>query len=191
MKYTQAHKDYLRDNQNQSRADLTVAFNKHFDTDISYDCIHSACKRFKFKSGRDSQFKPGHKTWNKDTKGLTSANKTSFKKGNRPLNWKPIGHIRTSRDGYIEIKTKEPNVFELKHRVIWLEHNGPLPNNSIITFIDGDATNCNIENLEMISRQEHVRRNKMKLSSYPPELQPTIKLIAKVQAGATKLKESA
>lgn len=189
MNYSQKQKDYLSDNQHLSRVDLTVAFNKHFGTNQTFAGIHSACKRYKFRSNRNTQFKPGHKSWNKGSKGLTGANKTSFKKGNRPKNWKPVGHQRITKDGYIEIKTQEPNRFELKHRVVWIECNGPLPDGMILTFIDGDKTNCLIENLEMVSRQEQVRRNKMKISSYPPELQKTVKLIAKVQAGASRLRE--
>lgn len=71
MNYTQQHKDFLRDNQHLTRLELTAAFNKEFGTEQSYSCIHSDCKRFKYKSGRNTQFKPGHKSWNKGSKGLT------------------------------------------------------------------------------------------------------------------------
>jgi len=190
MKYNQQHKDFLRDNQHLTRLELTTAFNKEFDTTQTYSCIHQACKRFKFRTNRNTKFKPGHKSWNAGSKGLTSANKTSFKKGQKPHNHKPVGHERITVDGYIEVKTSEPKTFELKHRLVWQHHNGKLPNDMIITFKDGDTTNCNIENLEAITRQEHVRRNKLKIKSYPQELQPTIKLIAKIQTKASKLKEA-
>ena len=52
---------------------------------------------------------------------------TRFKKGNIPGNHKPVGYERITKDGYIEVKTAEPNVFELKHRLIWAEHNGEIP----------------------------------------------------------------
>lgn len=58
---------------------------------------------------------------------LAKTKATRFKKGHVPKNHKPVGYERITRDGYIEVKTAEPNVFELKHRLVWIEHNGEIP----------------------------------------------------------------
>ena len=58
--------------------------------------------------------------------------KTQFPKRNVPQNWKPIGWERKTRDGYIEVKVRDEygekrvKNFELKHRLLWQQHNGPL-----------------------------------------------------------------
>lgn len=189
MKYLQEHREYLFNNQQMGRAELTEAFNTKFGVTQSFSSINSFCKKFGLKSERDTRFKPGNKSWNEGTKGLTGANLKSFKAGHRPHNWKPVGHQRIDKDGYIMVKVKEPNTFRLKHRYLWEKYNGPLEKGEILTFIDGDKANCVLSNLEKVTRQEQVRRNKMKINSYPSELQPTIKLIAKVQAGASKIKD--
>ena len=37
--------------------------------------------------------------------------------------------------------------WEYKHRVVWEKANGPIPNEHVILFLDGDESNCAIENL--------------------------------------------
>ena len=91
---------------------------------------------------------------------INKTKNTRFKKGNRPHNWKPVGSTRLDTDGYVMIKTKEPNVFELKHRVTWEKHNGPIPEGMLIQFKDGDRTNTDdINNLYIISRKEQMIEN--------------------------------
>lgn len=40
-------------------------------------------------------------------------------------------------------------------RIVWELFNGPIPEGMIITFLDFDTTNNNIENLVMMTRQTH------------------------------------
>ncbi|MEN3369982.1 MAG: hypothetical protein V7609_2125 [Verrucomicrobiota bacterium] len=40
----------------------------------------------------------------------------------------------------------------LLHRLVWIEHHGPIPDGHQIMFRDGDRTNCAIENLYCASR---------------------------------------
>ena len=89
---------------------------------------------------------------------------TRFRKGHIPKNHKPVGHERITRDGYIEVKTAEPNVFEPKHRLVWVEYNGEIPSGYNIQFKDGNRQNASIENLYMISRSEQL---KMKILCMP------------------------
>lgn len=44
------------------------------------------------------------------------------------------------------------------HRRIWIEARGPVPNGYTLMFKDGDRTNCRLENLECVSREEQQRR---------------------------------
>lgn len=92
---------------------------------------------------------------------------TRFKKGQDPHNTVPIGHERISRDGYLEVKIqhlkskgKNEN-FEAKHRLLWMEHFGPIPEGMNIEFLDGDKMNIVIENLVLRSRKENLLNNTM------------------------------
>lgn len=41
----------------------------------------------------------------------------------------------------------------LLHRIVWIEHNGPIPPDHQVMFRDRDRTNCAIENLYCASRE--------------------------------------
>ena len=60
--------------------------------------------------------------------------KTRFKKGNTPHNHKPVGYQRITQDGYIEVKTEEPNIFKLKHRLVWEKEFGEIPAGNKIQY---------------------------------------------------------
>ena len=107
---------------------------------------------------------------------LAKTKATRFKKGHIPKNHKPVGYERITRDGYIEVKTAEPNVFELKHRLVWIEHNGEIPPGYNIQFKDGNRQNVSIENLYMISRSEQLKKENSLYARYPEDVQYLIKL---------------
>lgn len=123
------------------------------------------------------QFKKGHVPFNKGVKGYTTTDErkmqnmksTQFKKGHLPKNHKPVGTERTTKDGYIERKTQDPNKWELLHRIVWREHNGEIPKGYNIQFKDGDRTNCNIENLYLISRRDQMT-TKNSIHAMPKEI---------------------
>lgn len=117
--------------------------------------------------GRKFHFKKGHTPGNKGKKQIeylspetiAKCRATCFQKGHRPKNHKPVGYERISVDGYIEVKVREPNVFKLKHRIVWEAHNGPIKRGENIQFRDGNSLNYNIENLYMITRNEQMKQN--------------------------------
>ncbi len=133
-------------------------------------------------AGHKTQFKKGHIPFNKNKKrseymseeSAEKCRKTQFKKGNIPHNHKPIGYERQTKDGYIEVKVEEPNVFKLKQRHIYEQKFGDIPDDYNVIFKDGNNRNFDIANLECISNAELMNRNT--IHQYPPELQQTIKL---------------
>jgi len=186
IKYSAEEIQWLELNKKLSISEYHKYFLKEFSRDdVKKMHLHALRKRKGWKTGRTGRFEKGHKPHpNARPKG---ANKTSFKKGRLPHNHKHVGHERINRDGYVEVKTAEPRTFELKHRLVWKEKNGSIPKGMIIWFIDGDRTNCKIENLELISRQEQVLRNKLKVRSADESIQPTLKLVAKIASRAHEL----
>lgn len=133
--------------------------------------------------GTNTRFKPGHSTYNKGqkmSKEVYEAVKVSmFKKGNEPHNMKYDGHERIcAKDGYVYIRITKGK-YVLKHRLVWEQHNGPIPKGHIIIFKDKNKLNLNIDNLQMVTLRENMLRNT--LTKYPKELQQLIKLNNKLK----------
>jgi hypothetical protein len=129
--------------------------------------------------GKNTRFKKGQHAWNKNTKGLTGRNKTSFKPGQMPNNYRPVGSIRTDKDGYWMIKVADPRKWELLHRNVWKKAHGPIPNGHAIIFKDGNKQNCALENLAIISREDNMLRNT--IHRYPEEIKSAIKTLTKLK----------
>ncbi len=174
-KYTDEHIEFLRNNiVGTSFKDLTNMFNMQFDMNLSKSAIVSLTNRHalhnkidaKFNTGWEpTQFKKGHNTWNKGKKGLTKANKTSFKKGDKPHNWVPLGTER-EKGGYIHVKIQEGKFqhnWRSKHVLIWEAHNGPIPRGHVVIFGDGNKQNFDINNLILVSRNQLKCLNQQKL----------------------------
>lgn len=146
--YSDAELSWIKVNQvGISRKDLAIKFNATFNRELSADNLGGLCKRRKWANGLDTIFTEGQESWNKGTKGLTSRNRTTFKKGRVPHNHKPIGHEYQNTQGYIMIKVAEPRKFELKQRHVWQLANGTIPARHVIRFLDNDRTNCSLDNL--------------------------------------------
>lgn len=101
---------------------------------------------------------------------------TMFKKGNSPVNHREVGSERINVDGYIETKVAEPNVWRLKHRIIWEQHNGAIPPGYNVQFKNHNTQDCRIENLYLISKAEQMRNENSLIAKYPKELQDVIRL---------------
>ncbi len=175
----------------QERNELTANFQKTFNSNITGKQICCYLKNHRIKSGRSGHFQKGKKSWNAGTKGLMKANSGSFKKGGGHIRSRPIGSERTNVDGYIEIKTGEPNIWEAKHRVLWQQHHPetPLKSTDLIRFIDGDKSNVVIGNLSLFNRSEHILATAYGYSDAAPEHKQSIKLIAQISSKSKQLQE--
>ena len=132
--------------------------------------------------GGPHRFKKGHVSHNKGVKMRPEVREkvelTFFKKGNKPHNTKWDGYERVNSYGYVEVRIAE-RVFIGKHRLIWEQHNGPIPDGHIVIFADGDKTNFAIENLVCVSRGDHAILNKHK--KYGPEIAQNALLLSKLR----------
>lgn len=179
--------------------ELTEMINKEFDKSFGYEQIKNYCCRKHYTNGVDFRFKAGSEAFNKGVKitewasaeSIAKMAKTQFKKGQQSINHRPLGSTRQTRDGYIEIKTKEPNGWELLHRVEWEKHNGKLGPNDVVRFLNGDKTNCNIDNLVLVSRAEHVEITRQGLMCEHVEVNKSAVVLAQLTvAGRRKHKRS-
>lgn len=185
-KYTQAHLEFLEKHcKSLTDKDLAALFNKTFNQNRTYKGIGAARKRYGIKSGRCGRFKPGNIPH--PNAGAKGPNKTSFKKGLTPHNYKPIGTERTTEDNLVQIKVADPNRWRSKHALIWEKHHGkPVPKGSIIRFADGNQRNFNPENLVLVTRAANALYNKRGYNKAPTEIKPTLMHVAKLDAVISK-----
>lgn len=74
-----------------------------------------------------------------------------------------IGEEKHNKSGYTLVKIKENGIggekYKLKQRIIYESHYGEIPDDSIITFLDGDKENFAISNLACIPKKYHLMIN--------------------------------
>lgn len=136
--------------------------------------------------GAAGRFSKGLVPWNKGLKGLPSSGRmatTQFKAGHRPENWLPIGSLRTTPDGYQQRKITDtgypPVDWQGVHILLWEEHHGPVPTNLCVCFKDGNKAHITLDNLELLTRAERMRRNT--IHRYPEELRSAFRAIGKLK----------
>ena len=190
-KYTDEMIEFLREvTPGKTYKEITELFNNKFNLEVTAEIIKSLLSRKKIHTGTGGcLYKKGSIPWNKGKKGYMGDNKTSFKKGNRPKNWKPIGSERII-DGYTIIKIADPRKWALKHRVVWEEHHKKkIPKGSVIIFADGDKTNLDVDNLICVTRNELKVLNKCSLIKNDAELTKTGLNIAKIRIKLAELRK--
>lgn len=134
----------------------------------------------------EKRFKPGLTPWNKGTHYVAGGRSAEqrFRPGNRSGRaaelHKPIGSERVSKDGYLERKINDDMPLHKRWRAVhlieWEAANGPLPAGHALTFRDGNKQNTALDNLELVSRADLMRRNTR--HNLPPELNELIGLRA-------------
>lgn len=149
--------------------------------------LHKSAAYMSQYAGR---IQPGASPWNKGLKGWQSGGRsadTRFKPGRRPeeaRNYKPIGSLRISKDGYLERKfTDDTTLMPQRrwvavHRQAWEAAHGTIPPGHLVRFKPGQKTtvleHITPDRLECISRAEHAHRNHPR--SKHPELARLVQL---------------
>lgn len=141
--------------------------------------------------GGATRFKKGETPWNK---GVTfraggRSEETRFKPGYHSHNKAQLGAERIRSDGYRERKVQDigypPKDWKCLHIILWEEHYGHVPKGHIVVFKNGNKEDIRIENMELLTRAENMRRNT--IHRYPPELRHSIRAVAKLRR---KIKEA-
>lgn len=134
--------------------------------------------------GRAYLFKKGIVPYTKGKKaeewmspeGLARSAAARFQKGQRPANWRPIGSERINVDGYIEVKVEDGKPWRHKHRVLWEEAHGSVPDGYMVSFIDGNKQNVELSNLKLVARADAMRQNSV--VNYPDDVREVIHMRA-------------
>lgn len=121
---------------------LAITMNSVFNTKITGSSLEHKITRLGLKKSKEK------------IKRYILPNKFTFQKGHIPVHKKPIGYERTNPDGYTWVKVAEPDVFKTKHRIVYEQHNGPIPEGYNVTFADGNKQNFDIDNLVLVDNAE-------------------------------------
>ncbi|SNZ14518.1 HNH endonuclease [Terribacillus aidingensis] len=178
--FTKEQHEFLVEHvEGRTTKELAEIMNNKFNLSVSKQQIHYYKKNHRLVSNISTAFNKGHIPKNKGTKGLynSGGNKTSFKKGQKAHNYKPVGYERTDCYGYVLVKVNDEGPWHKrwrhKHKIVWEEANGPIPPNHVILFADQNKENIVAENLLLVSRKQLATLNKQDLLSNNAELTKT------------------
>lgn len=168
--YSEEEIQFLRDNANGIPVkELTKKFNEHFNLNISSECIRAIKTKYKIYSN----YFPSR-----------------FKKGHSSIKRKPIGSELVGSDGFVLIKTAQPDVWERKHRVIYQQHFGKINNEDTVIFLDGNRRNFDIDNLFLLTKQESSVFTCMRSNTKDKEINKTYALLSKTICAIKKKKKN-
>lgn len=196
--WSEEEKKYLKEiTPGKHYKEIQELMKNKFNLEFTMNQIKGAICRYKLNTGFTGRFQKGDIPFNKgksqkdymSAESIEKTKKTRFKKGQSPINWRPVGSERITKDGYTEIKIAEPNVWELKHKVLWEREHGSIPPKHVVIFADGNKENLDINNLMLISREKLLIMNTNELIKKDAELTKTGALIADVLIKARRRKK--
>ena len=116
--------------------------------------------------GMGTRFQKGQKSWNKGLHYMPGGRCKEgwFKKGQRSVRWPaedyPVGALRINSDGQLDMKVKEGlRAWYCLARWVWMTEVGPIPRGMLVRFRNGDIHDTQLDNLELVTRAEHLARN--------------------------------
>lgn len=107
-----------------------------------------------------------------------------FMKGRPSLNTKPVGTetVMRYKDGriFVTVKIGMPNKWEFKHRLVYKQQYGEIPDGYMVNFADGNHLNFDPDNLILVSKGENIMLNKNKLRFNDKDLTKTGLMLSKL-----------
>lgn len=171
--------------------EMASRVNARFGTAYKVSQVESYYANHGLISGVTGRFEKGHPSHNKGKKGYYAAGseKGWFEKGHMPQTHKPVGTESLRSDGYWWVKVAEPNKWREKHVLVWEAAHGKRPRGHIITFLDGNRSNFDLSNLELITMGENGVMARGGYRSDNAEFTKTGILLAKVSMARTAAKK--
>jgi hypothetical protein len=135
-RYTPEEIRFLRDNiTGRHYAELTDMFNRRFRCAVSMRKIQKLAFYYNLRTGF----------------GICIKNKSA------------IGTRRINSKGYAMVKVADPDVWKLKHQLVWEKANGPIPDGHVIIFADRNKSNFALKNLLPVTHAELAMMNHQRL----------------------------
>lgn len=166
--YEDKHHQFLQTHyKGISTRELAKLFNKEFNTEIRYGQLRSYKDSRGMKSGYNAQFKKGN------------VPKTAYKKGSVPSTKLPVGTETLTTKG-VYLKVAEPDHWIAKQYLVWQKEFGKIPAESVLFFLDGDKSNCTLENIECMKKAAFIGMARNKRFSDNPILTKTGVLLSEI-----------
>lgn len=175
--------------------ECTRLLNEKFDLSLTCRQVKSVKSRLRLDSGIKGLYVEERVCDTRFKKGNMLGKDTQFKKGLTPHNKQPIGTEVVKDDGVFvkvsDVKGKYAhNInWKLKQVYVWEQHNGEVPKGKIVTFLDGDKTNFDINNLALVDRSELVTMQHHGLIYSDAELTKVGITVAKIKVKSNKRKK--
>ena len=185
-KYTDEEKAFMAEFvPGHSYSEIQTAFTAKFGWEISIGQVNAYIGNHHLNTGRTGCFEKGHVPANKGKQMpadvYEKAKNTMFKKGHVPHNYRPVGSERINKDGYVEVKVKDPKTWKLKHRLVWEDAYGKIPRDCIVIFRDGNKQNLDLDNLILIKKSVNAVLNHTGLGACPGEVKDTAVKLAELK----------
>jgi hypothetical protein len=134
----------------------------------------------------DFRIAPGFEPWNKGLRGAYrikagSKRGKQFQPGNKPPGYRAIGSELLRSDGHLYRKVVDEDGTERirpVYQLLWESHHGKIPPGHIVAFRDGKYDNLSLENLELVTPSDMMRRNTV--HRYPQPIKELIRLKARI-----------
>jgi phage protein len=189
-RYAKEELDYIRKiAPGRHYHEIVEMFNRKFEFQINAKKLKYTLRNHGISTGLSGRFGKGITPHNKGKKFPGTGNRTTFRKGATPHNKMEVGEDTVTTDGYVKTKIAEPDVWEYKHKLIWAEAHGPIPEKHSIIFADGNKLNLDIDNLLLVSKAELLMLNRRRLISEDSELTKTGLNVVKVMNKIYKIKK--
>ena len=135
-------------------AAVTDMMNYKYGLSLTPAQIRGWKKNHHVPSGYDTRYRSGEPSWITGKKFPGRTNSGCWTSGHVSDNALPIGSIR-KRGGYWAKKVQNGCLndnWAMLHRLIWEEVHGPVPEDHVILFVDGNHDNLDPENLECVPK---------------------------------------
>ena len=164
-----------------SHKEIAEEFNRRFDDNIKVSTVKGYIANHKLNTGRTGRFEQGNTPWSKGRKMSPEQYEkcmgTMFKAGERSKTREVVGTENVDKYGYTWVKVSDyqydpanpRNNWKMKHRLVYEQAYGPIPEGIKIIFLDGDKTNFNLDNLAPVTSSTICRMNQNGLFSEDPE----------------------
>jgi hypothetical protein len=131
-----------------------------------------------FMASEVCRFQKGMTPWNLGKTGYMGRNRTSFRKGNKPQTWRPVGSERVTRDGILQRKVRDSGETKRDWKpvkdLLWIAKHGRIPKGWFVVHKDRNRKNFALGNLTLVNRAENMRLNTY--HRYPKEIARLIQL---------------
>lgn len=159
--------------------EVAALMNEKYGMDLTSESI-----RHWKKSHRSSQGYTATYRRQGDPRNYAGREKGRFLKGHEGEGKFPVHTVRKLQEGYWVIKA-ETGEWQLLHRWLWEQINGPIPEGMLCIVIDGNWSNIVIDNLRLVSKSEMMYTRHIGLTD-DPEINQAVFQLASLKAKINK-----